>query len=60
MTMLSKLPFFFLRYTTINGRCSTYDAWNASSDAWDATWVSRKKDLILHVHTVLFKLSQKS
>lgn len=50
---------FLLRYTTINGRCSTYDAWNASSYAWNAAWVSSKKDLILHVHTVHFKLSQK-
>uniref|UniRef100_A0A674HVY4 Zinc finger protein 207 n=1 Tax=Taeniopygia guttata TaxID=59729 RepID=A0A674HVY4_TAEGU len=27
-----------LQYTAINGRCSTYDAWNASSYAWNATW----------------------
>lgn len=51
--------FFILRYTPINGRCSTYDAWNASSYAWNATWVSSKKDLILRVHTVHFELSEK-
>lgn len=40
---------FLLRYTPINGRCSTYDAWNASSYAWNATWVSSKTNLIIQI-----------
>lgn len=50
---------FLLRYTPINGRCSTYDAWNASSYAWNATWVSSKKDLIIPVHICILNCNRK-